>query len=462
LYNEDNKDVYNLLSSLTLDGPGETYIRQFQATRNGRGAYLALDEHFSGGSYSTTKVNNAWRTLRDVRYDGKKSNMDFATFRQTYDEAFRDLEEGGEGLKDPSKVTHLLAGIMGETSSALENMKNTVLNDVDTSRNYTLACNFFARCISNNPNLDKIAKGRQISYFNANSNPNSNSTQGRLPHHEWNALSYSERAEIRRKRRESDNTYQGERDNHEQGGRVQGGRYHNRGRGGRDGRTSGRGRFAARGQGGRGRDNSHNGRGRGGGAKRNISMVSHDNEDDEQYYEDDDYEYEYGEEDDVPIDQPNQRHVHFPDDDHKRTRSFRAIERVDRHISDVDASEPSQPYSRAEMDSHADNCVVGRDALILEEYPDQSYRVYGYRKTDGFIERHIVKAALAVDLEGETIVLIINQCFADPHLQHSLINPNQVRSFGHVIHDVPTQFDKNSPFCMSLKDGITIPFKNRG
>jgi hypothetical protein len=60
-FRDDNKDVFNLLESLMLDGPGETYMRQYQASRNGRAAFLALDLHFGGGSYQTTKINNAWR-----------------------------------------------------------------------------------------------------------------------------------------------------------------------------------------------------------------------------------------------------------------------------------------------------------------------------------------------------------------------------------------------------------------
>jgi hypothetical protein len=33
--------------------------------------------------------------------------------------------------------------------------------------------------------------------------------------------------------------------------------------------------------------------------------------------------------------------------------------------------------NNAIIDSHADNCMMGKDAILLEQYPEQTYRVYG-------------------------------------------------------------------------------------
>ena len=461
LFNEDNKDVFNLLESLTLDGPAETYIRPYKSTRNGRAAYLLLNDHFDGGSYQTTKINVAWRTLRETKYDGRKSNMDFATFRRIYDDAFRDLEEGGQGLKQPSMVTHLLAGIQGETCQSLQSLKDTVLSDHTKANNYTEACNFFARSIAGNVNLDKIAKGRQVSVFNSfNSTPAP--TKRHFSDDEWNALSYDEKQEVRRLRQEQNGR-----------GRNQGGKLQSRGHSGRfrnGGRGNGGRNQAGRYGQGRGYDNSggrvhgrigNSGRGRGRGG-RNVSAVNTYGQDQE------DYDYvEEDVEDEIPIDeQPRntRRTVRFSDQDQereKKARNMYAIECVERSIAEVETMN-SNGYSRCEMDTHADNAVVGRDAYILEEFPEQTYRVFGYRREDGYVEKSIVKAALAVDIDDETIVLVINQCFFDGNLQNSLLNPNQIRSCGHIVHDTPKQFDSKSPFAMILEDNVKIPFSTRG
>ena len=103
-------------------------------------------------------------------------------------------------------------------------------------------------------------------------------------------------------------------------------------------------------------------------------------------------------------------------------------------------------YSRAELDTHADNGVVGSDAVILEEYPDEMYpdeiyRVYGYRKDDGYVEMKMVRAALAYDdLDGTTVLLIFDQVFHDESLKHSLLNPNQMRNNGIKVDDVAKKY----------------------
>ena len=45
-------------------------------------------------------------------------------------------------------------------------------------------------------------------------------------------------------------------------------------------------------------------------------------------------------------------------------------------------------------------------------------------------------------------------------LPHSLINPNQLRAFGHVVNDDPT--DTTRLFGISTGDGDKIPFEMMG
>lgn len=108
LYKSDNSEVFTILERLTLQGPGETYVKEHSKSRNGRAAFLQLNAIYDGASVITTKVNNAWKTLQETRYTGKRPNFDFQSYRSVLDEAFRDLEKCGSKQNDVNKIHFLL------------------------------------------------------------------------------------------------------------------------------------------------------------------------------------------------------------------------------------------------------------------------------------------------------------------------------------------------------------------
>ena len=115
---------------------------------------------------------------------------------------------------------------------------------------------------------------------------------------------------------------------------------------------------------------------------------------------------------------------------------------------------------RVELESHADNGVLGSDAVILEEYPDEVFKVYGYRKENGYVEMTLVNAALAYDKpNGTTIILVFDKVFIDRSLRHSLINPNPIRDRGHVADDVAVRFGGKHAI---VADELTIPLYHHG
>jgi hypothetical protein len=67
--------------------------------------------------------------------------------------------------------------------------------------------------------------------------------------------------------------------------------------------------------------------------------------------------------------------------------------------------------SRTELDSHADTCVVGKNALIVHDF-DRAVNVTGYDPTQPAADSlRIVSAALAYDdpKSGEVLVLYLWQ-----------------------------------------------------
>jgi hypothetical protein len=47
-YSTDNKSVYHLLKSFLINTSGWTWIELYNATENGRGAFLAWTNHYNG------------------------------------------------------------------------------------------------------------------------------------------------------------------------------------------------------------------------------------------------------------------------------------------------------------------------------------------------------------------------------------------------------------------------------
>ena len=75
LYLNDNKQVFTILERLTLGGPGETFVSNFKANRDGRGAFLQLDTLYSGGAYQSNKITSAWKAIQEAKYTGKKGQL---------------------------------------------------------------------------------------------------------------------------------------------------------------------------------------------------------------------------------------------------------------------------------------------------------------------------------------------------------------------------------------------------
>lgn len=123
-----------------------------------------------------------------------------------------------------------------------------------------------------------------------------------------------------------------------------------------------------------------------------------------------------------------------------------------------------KPNSRAdnELDSNADTCCLGSNFVILN-YTRRVADVYSYDKSSKPIENvPIVSGATAYDdPSGKTYILIVNEgLYYGEKLDHSLINPNQVRQYGIPLWDNP--YDKDRMLGMEVYDNMSIPFQTRG
>lgn len=118
-------------------------------------------------------------------------------------------------------------------------------------------------------------------------------------------------------------------------------------------------------------------------------------------------------------------------------------------------------HSTIEMDSHADTIVFGKNFMLMSS-TGRECSVVPYNDTYQAINNiMIVSAATAWTSQatGETYILIFNEgLWMGDTMNHSLINPNQLRSFGVTVQDNPFS---TSPLYISTEDFV-LPLYTSG
>ena len=98
----------------------------------------------------------------------------------------------------------------------------------------------------------------------------------------------------------------------------------------------------------------------------------------------------------------------------------------------------------SELDSHADTCVVGSNALIFHTF-ERPVRVTGYDANVKSKVFQTVSAAVAYDdpVTGQAIILVINQAISMPQLKHNLLCPMQLRHNDVELNETPKFLTKD-------------------
>ena len=119
-------------------------------------------------------------------------------------------------------------------------------------------------------------------------------------------------------------------------------------------------------------------------------------------------------------------------------------------------------HGRCELDTRADTICAGQNFRALS-HTGMTCEVSGFHKSfDSVSDVPVAQVATGFihPDTNETIVLIINEAlYFGNSMDHSLINPNQIRAFGISVSDDP--FDKTRPFGIDHED-IFIPFMTQG
>ena len=127
-----------------------------------------------------------------------------------------------------------------------------------------------------------------------------------------------------------------------------------------------------------------------------------------------------------------------------RKASIGQINSGQRRISSSKATKKSSTFNlisgKCELDSHADTTVAGSNCVILQ-YTGKECDVSPYRGDYESIKGvPIVHAATAWQSphSGQTYILVFNESlWMGDKMDHTLINPNQLRHFGTIVQDNP-------------------------
>jgi hypothetical protein len=120
-------------------------------------------------------------------------------------------------------------------------------------------------------------------------------------------------------------------------------------------------------------------------------------------------------------------------------------------------------YSELELDSHADTIVCGSNCTIMH-FTGKECDVSPYTDTYEAIKSvPIVQAATAYDNPdtGETTILIMNEAiWMGDKMDHTLVNPNQLRAFGLTVQDNP--FSEAPIFIATEGHEFILPLASKG
>ena len=129
----------------------------------------------------------------------------------------------------------------------------------------------------------------------------------------------------------------------------------------------------------------------------------------------------------------------------------------------LDGDVDDEPW--CELDSHADTCVAGANCAPMGPV-GPCVNVHAFAPGYGAKTYHIRTAATVWtdESDGNEYLLVFHQSiFLGDDLQHTLVNPNQLRHNGITVQDCPKQFDRNSQHCIQVPGkGLKIPLQMRG
>jgi hypothetical protein len=144
-YDQDNATVYRDLKAFNNGTSGETWITDFEATEDGRGAWLAWTNHYNGQGELSKRTQLAKTRLGNLHYKNERS-MSFEHYTSQMQKYFQTLDKDpDEKYSERRKVEKLIASFKPDSSDL---SSAGVIAMQQYPRDFTAACNYLSAEVS--------------------------------------------------------------------------------------------------------------------------------------------------------------------------------------------------------------------------------------------------------------------------------------------------------------------------
>jgi len=151
-FESDNARVYDEFKLLILKGLGWSFVKQYDHTKNGRAAILALHRQCKGISAVQTRKAMAYAKIAAARFSGQKRNFTFDNYVEQHQDGHNTLADLDEPIPETKKVTDFLSGI---TDPRLNNSKDVILGDVAKLQDFEACQQYLKTLVFNKSTQDK-------------------------------------------------------------------------------------------------------------------------------------------------------------------------------------------------------------------------------------------------------------------------------------------------------------------
>jgi uncharacterized membrane protein YgcG len=144
-FEEDNKQTFHLLKSYLINMPGWTWIESFDATENGRGAFLAWATHYNGQGELLKRTAMAKAKIKNLFYKNERS-LTFEKVMEILSKSFSILDKDpDERLSERQKIEKLLSCIQTQDMEMVA-QKSIIASQYPND--FSGACNYFSAQVS--------------------------------------------------------------------------------------------------------------------------------------------------------------------------------------------------------------------------------------------------------------------------------------------------------------------------
>jgi hypothetical protein len=148
VFQEDARQVYHILKAACLGTNGWEWIKEFDRMENGRIVHQALQNHYSGPSFTEARISMAKKIIDGVHYKHKQV-FPFESFVTKLNGVYQTLEECGCSKSEAEKVDDLIEKVcsvwrQADICLALMNIRM----DPVARHNFTIACNKLLKVVN--------------------------------------------------------------------------------------------------------------------------------------------------------------------------------------------------------------------------------------------------------------------------------------------------------------------------